>query len=91
MLTGVSYIGGLCQLQGSESKKTDRCQFNKTPSTLSSSSSSRLQAISLFEAYWLGTSILGKIQIAVGHHCDFEVVFVTGTLTPVACVKGTAC
>ena len=32
-----------------------------------SSSSSRLQAIPLFEAYRLGTSILGMIQTAVGH------------------------
>ena len=27
-----------------------------------------------FEAYWLGTSSLGMIQTAVGHHYDFEFV-----------------
>ena len=35
---------------------------------------SRLQAIALFEAYRFGTSILGMIQTAVGHHNKFEFV-----------------
>ena len=37
-----------------------------------SSSSSRLQTIPLFEAYRLGTAILGMIWTVVGHHYDFE-------------------
>ena len=41
--------------------------------------SSRLQAIPLFRAYWLGTFILGMIQIAVGHYYDFLIRAVTGT------------
>ena len=45
---------------------------------LISSSSSRLQAIPLFEAYWLGTSILGVIRTAMGHHYDFEFMLPLG-------------
>ena len=36
--------------------------------------SSRLQAIPLFKAYRLRTSILGMIQTAMGHHYNFEFV-----------------
>ena len=44
-----------------------------------SSSSSRLQAIPLFRAYRLGTSILGMIWTAMGHyHYDFELVLWLG-------------
>ena len=41
-------------------------------------SSSRLQAIPLFEAYRLGTSTLGMIRTAVGHHSKFEFVLSPG-------------
>ena len=44
----------------------------------SSSSSSRLQAIPLFEAYGLRTSILGMIRTTVGHHYKFEFVLGPG-------------
>ena len=51
--------------------------LNPGPGTYSSSSS-RLQAIPLFETYWLGTFILGMIRTAVGHHYDFEFVLPPG-------------
>ena len=40
--------------------------------------SSRLQVIPLFQAYRLGTSILGMIRTAVGHHYKFEFVLWPG-------------
>ena len=48
--------------------------FHITQNTLTSSLSSRLQAIPLFKAYRLGTSILGMIRTAMGHHYKFEFV-----------------
>ena len=37
-----------------------------------------IQATPFFEAYWLGTSILGMIRTAVVQHYDFELVLWLG-------------